>query len=209
MDQMHEEIKYDVRKDQLITFYKKNKKHISNAVFFVFLAIAGYFFYKSRQDEARLDASKSLYYAMHHSKPEAALKSLKHIAKKSGYSYADLTKFFAAQLFEQQGKYEEARQVLQTLIKDTAHQTFKDLARLKLVRLDIDNKQNLEEAATHLAPFNAETNPWHYQAQELHVALKIAEGKKSEAKKRAEDLINSDKAPADIKNRMIFIRPSL
>ncbi len=202
---LQEEISTEVRRDQLISFYKKNKKLISNISFVVLLAVAGYFFYKTRQDEARVDAAKSLYAAMHQSNSEEALKYLENIAKKTGYSYADLSKFYGAYLFEKTGSYENARHALLKLIDESSHKTFKNIARLRIIRLNIDAGKNFEEAEILLTSFQDPKSPWFFIAQELEASLKLAQGKNKEARKVLSTLAQNDEAPFDIKNRASFI----
>ena len=166
MDQLEEDIKSEVRKDQLLAFYKKNKKLLSNVAFFVCLAIAGYFFYQTRQSEARVDASKSLYTAMMQKDDTAALKSLESIAKKSGYAYADLAKLYGAHIFEKMDNYEDAAYALQMAIKETSEPELKAIARLRLARLNIDFGKNPEETSKILSDFKKES-PWYLLAKEF------------------------------------------
>ena len=206
----NDEISFDVRKDQAITFYKKNKKKISNIAFLIILAIAGYFFFKTRQNEARTDAARSLYSAMMNTNTQQALKNLETIAKKSGYTYSDLVKFYGAALYEKNGDLNDAKEVLQRVVDETSHPAFKAVAELRLAQLNIDLGSDLEKTESILKGYTENAaSPWQMQAMELLGALQLKKGSKEKATLSFNQIVRSDKAPADMAMRTKFILATL
>ncbi|PLX30191.1 MAG: hypothetical protein C0582_01405 [Alphaproteobacteria bacterium] len=206
----NDEISFDVRKDQLITFYKKNKKKISNITFLIVLAVAGYFFYKSRQNEARTDAARSLYSAMMNTNTTQALKNLETIAKKSGYTYADLVKFYGATLYQKNNDLSQAREILLKTIEKTSNSEFKTIAQLRLAQVNIDLDVDLDQTEQMLRVYSLDpSSAWHVIALELMAALHLKKGNIDKAKEALHTVIHNAKAPADIKHRAEFILAAL
>ncbi len=208
MASLEEQISLEVKKDKVVNFYKKNKKKISNYSFIVLVAAGGYFFWKSRQKEARIEASQSLHAALNysaHNQNENALKTLENIAKKTGYTYADLAKFFGAFLLEKQQKVEESIAVLEKIIEKAEQKQLKSLASLYLARLRIDSRRDLDKADSALKLFLHEQNPWFSVAAELYVALLVERKQFKEAISFIEKSLKNKALLADTKERLLLV----
>lgn len=121
-----------------------------------------------------------------------------------------MVKFYGAALYEKNGDLNDAKEVLQRVVDETSHPAFKAVAELRLAQLNIDLGSNLEQTESILKGYTENAaSPWQMQAMELLGALQLKKGSKEEATRSFNQIVRSDKAPADMVMRTKFILATL
>ena len=134
-------------------------------------------------------------------KLEESLALFNTISEKSGI-YSDLAKLQIANIYMQQGKKQEAQNILQELAngKSDTNQ-IREVATLKLAMYLLDTNAPSEEIKSLLYPLTDKENHNYNVAHEILAMLAIREGNLNEAKSEYEHIVVSANSSDEIKSR--------
>lgn len=178
-----QEVEEDLRREQYIRIWRAYGKYMIAAMVGVVLLVAGYQGWKSWEHNARsAEAARfsAAIVAVTEGRTDEALKMLGALSSESTTGYLVLSAMAEAELRRSNGDVEGAVQAYQRLIDGGAPVLYRDLARLKLAMLLLEQKEPAK-ASEQLGTLMLASNPWRVSAMELQALVALQQADKARA----------------------------
>lgn len=203
-DALINEVSEEVKNDQLKILWDKYGLFVIVFVALALTAAVSFETFRAWVNKKEQEISNSYAVAISmadQGNSENALKILNSLTEKGGI-YSDLAKLQIANIYLQQGKNNEAKEVLTDLAKNEAKTPqLKEIASIKLAMLLLDTDTPSEEIKLLLEPLVSNDNHNYNIAHEILAMLAIRDGNIIEAKKEYEHIVASANSSEEIKNR--------
>lgn len=197
-NELLEEVREDVRREELIAFWQKYWQWIVGTLAAVFLITVGYSLWTKHQENKRNELAfhyeKALNY-LNQDQTDQALAELNILVMKGDKSYLLLS------LLKQAGVKLQDDDVLKKIIDNkTIEESFRQLANLILIEREM-NASNYASAVQKLIPLVNSNAPWRASAQELLAVSLMQIGSQQQALQAFQALSEDQAAPYDIRLR--------
>jgi hypothetical protein len=184
MADIFREVDEDVRRDELLGYWRRYGKYaVAVAVVFV-LSVAGFTFLKQYNERQRQAASAAFEMASAQAQADKAgeaASAFQTLADTYGGGYAQLARLRAARAQVAAGDRDGALRAFDAIAADSSVEGFlRDLARLEAAALLVDAGDPAAVEA-HLAPLLAEGAPLRPLARELQALLALRQGDTAKA----------------------------
>lgn len=203
-DALINEVSEEVKNDQLKILWDKYGLFVIIFVALALTAAVSFETFRAWVNKKEQEISNSYAVAISmadQGNSENALKILNSLTEKGGI-YSDLAKLQIANIYLQQGKNNEAKEVLTDLAKNDAKTPqLKEIASIKLAMLLLDTDTPSEEIKLLLESLVSNDNHNYNIAHEILAMLAIRDGNIIEAKKEYEHIVASANSSEEIKNR--------
>lgn len=203
-DALLREVVEDVKSEQLQQIWNKYGLLIIIGVALVLTAAISFESLKNWQNKKNQELSNAYSVALslqNQGRLDESLEIYTTLADKASGIYADISKMQIANVYLEQGKKEDALNVLQALINDSGTlKQMKNIAALKLASYKLDSDAPAEEISTLLQPVLEDGNGSDI-ANELMAMLYIREKDLPQAKAAYEKISVSATASDNLKAR--------
>lgn len=211
MDDIFHDIEDDLRRDNLIKFFKSYGKYILASGAAIIIIACSFLYWQHYQEQARAQHADAYARALlATAQPDAtqALNDLEAVGK-SGSGYANLAEFRRAALLMQSVsgatlKPEQkaiAIKIYQDLAKNTKIDTkFRHLATVLLVLATLD-QEDPQKLLALLGTLSVGSNPWTPLVSELSALLNFKMGNFKQAEGLYKNLIEASQTPDSIRIR--------
>ena len=195
MDGFVEEIQEDLRKDQLLKFWKTYANHVIGVIIALVLGGAGYAYWEVRQDTL-LAKDAALYEdVLQEKSSDERTKKLEGLIKSRSKGYEILA------LFEKAESSSNIANAYREIAKNNhVEKSFRDLALLKAIMKDMGHSKAtllLEEIET----LTKKESPWREHAFEIEATLLVQTGNLQRAFEIYQSLAQNKLAATGIRNR--------
>ncbi len=201
-DELYNEIREDLKQQQLEAFWKENGAWIIGGIIASILFTAVMSWWRGYDFDRNVAATASLTTAIQAADP-AKLETLAETTRKN---HALLARFAEARVYAARKEHDKAAAVYQEIAgMSRADKTLRDLAKLYGIGERLDHA---EPAALHkdIATLTGKKNPWRFSALEMEALLFARENKITEADAALSVLIADPLTPADIRARAVTMR---
>ena len=198
-----QEVEEDLRREQYIRIWRAYGKYMIAAMIGVVLLVAGYQGWKSWEHSVRsAEAARfsAAIVAVTDGKTDEALKMLGALSSESTTGYLVLSAMAEAELRRSNGDVEGAVQAYQRLINGVAPALYRDLARLKLAMLLLEQKEPAK-ASEQLGTLMLASNPWRISAMELQALAALQQADKPRAAELYRQIAADAAAPQGVRAR--------
>lgn len=204
MADVFQEVEEDVRRDQLLKWWKRNGGYVLAAAVVVALVAAGFAYWRNLQEQRREAQGMQLQAAQvlqREGKPAEAARLLSDLAAEGAAGPRAVAGMQAASALIAAKDIPGAIAAYDRLAADTgAEQDWRDLAAIyaALHALDAEPPAALEK---RLATLTSEGNVWRHVAREVAAAAKLKAGDTSGARQAFQQLADDATAPAGVRAR--------
>lgn len=206
------EVDENLRRDQTEEWFKKNAPLIAGALLLFLAAVAGFLYWKDRQNKAAAADTETLVAAAEDSignRPKAADTKLAGIVDSSSEGVATQAKLLRAGNLITQGNRSAAIAIYDEVAKDSSiAQPFRDLATIRSVTAQFDALKP-EEVVRRLADLAKPESPWFGSAGEVTAMALLKQGKKDEAGRLFAAIASNKDVPVTIRSRAVQIAGTL
>ncbi|MBL9029170.1 MAG: tetratricopeptide repeat protein [Caedimonas sp.] len=210
MSDLIEEIKEDVRLDQLIKFFRKYANHIIGVALVGIIFSAGYAFWQhSKEKQQRVTASafdEALQLSLEGHSREA-MELLTTLEKNASGGYAILAVFRRAMLGSTSS--EDKIKLYRDIMENSGIEPkFRELATVLWGYEGIDS-EDVTQLQQKLEPVAQSRSPWMNSAQELLALLDIRKGEIKAAAQRLHNLSNDENVISGVRTRAFALLEQL
>lgn len=218
MSEFLEEVKEDLRHDQLVKLWQRYKSLIIGGIIGFFAVTAGIIYFQNTQDARNHRQAEALAEAValgQAGRLNDAIEILEKLGAESGKVYPMVARFrLASTLVTRHFSNPSSSQTVDTLSADldkaiailesieqsNADDAYKALATLARTYLVLP-KVGTPEALEALKPLQTQKNPWHELAREVEIMLKMRDGDTTSAHLLATELAGDMNAPMALRLR--------
>ena len=195
MDEFVTEIQEDLRREELLTFWKNYGKYIIAAVVALVIGVGGFLYWENSKNERQIADALLFEETLKITDPKERRAKLESLLTSPSAGYRALALFEEA---EQDASPSKAYRAL----AHNAHldPTFKELASLKAIIKDMGYvpAQELLNEVTQLVKV---AGPWREQAFEIQAMLLLETGRRKDARQIFENLSKSPASPEGVRAR--------
>jgi hypothetical protein len=199
-----QEVDEDVRREQMIKWWKRYGNYVVAAAVVVALVIGGLFYWQRQREERRQISGAQFHAAqslLRQGKPAEAAKAFEDVALDGDSGYRALAGLQRAAALTAAKDADGAVAAYDAVAKDTSiDQTWRDLAALLAV-LQVVDKEAYPAIERRLSALTAEANPWRHLARELLGAAKLKAGDLEGARQTLQQIADDATAPAGVRGR--------
>lgn len=209
MSDIFREVAEDLRRDQLMSFWKRYGTAVVTGAVLIVAGTGAYVGWKhwraSQMEERTLVLSRALDLARPAEgqtlDPKAAADALAKAATELGAGHAVLARLYEAGLRSRDGQYDQAVALYdQVAGSGEVDPVLRDLAQLLSVQLQVD-KGDITALRGRLEPLMASGNVWRASATELAAVLAIRAGDTAQAGTLFRSLADDAQTPQGIRAR--------
>ncbi len=199
-----QEVEEDVRRDELLKWWKRNGPYVAVLVVVIALIAAGFSYWRNLQEQKREAQGVQLQAAQvlqRDGRPADAAKILTDLAAEGGAGQRAVAALQAAAAFVAAKDVPGAIAAYDRLAADsTVEKEWRDLASVyaALHALDVEQPAAVEK---RLAPIAVEGNIWRHAAREVLAAAKLKAGDTAAARQAFQQLADDATAPAGARAR--------
>lgn len=202
MTDIFQEVEEDVRRERFEKLWKQYGDYIIAGVAAIAVAVAGFQLWTKYETRKRLEASQTFMRAQAAADQgdfQGATQNFGQLAKSGPSGYATVATFSQANNQLAAGKKSEALAIYKSLAaKDSSPIGSAARIRAAWIMVETDQKADLE---AWLAPLNAQTNAWHYMAQEVLAYADYRAGALDAAQREYQALGTEKDAPNGVRAR--------
>ena len=199
------EVTAEVKNDNLKEMWEKNGLYIVLFVVVALTAAVSFETFKAWKDKRSQTWSDTYAYALNlqnQGRYNESLEVLDKIQKTSGSIYTDVARLQTSNILFEQGKTDEAVQILQEIVNDKGvNKKMRDVSAVKLASYKLDTAPR-EEIDALLQPLIKENGSWTNIAKEMTAMAAIRDGNLDEAKELYNQILNTENLPEGLKLRV-------
>lgn len=199
------EVTAEVKNDNLKEMWEKNGLYIVLFVVVALTAAVSFETFKAWKDKRSQTWSDTYAYALNlqnQGRYGESLEVLDKIQKTGGSIYTDVAKLQTSNILFEQGKNDEAIQILQEIVNDkSVNKKMRDVSAVKLASYKLDTAPR-EEIDALLQPLIKENGSWTNIAKEMTAMAAIRDGNIDEAKDLYNQILNTENLPEGLKIRV-------
>lgn len=196
MNNLVDEIKEELKKDQLTEFWKNYGNYLIGGALAIFLGGAGYFYWDYSQSQRRQELTLLYETTLKETDPKLKADILNQLSNSDIIGYVILGSFEEAE--QSQNPAEAYRKIAQDKKIDVV---FRDLATLKAVSKEMSSQGDPHALLEEVSAISKKASPWRDLAFELEGSLSLLTGKVDQGLKIFESLEASETAPRGVRQR--------
>jgi hypothetical protein len=208
----YREVDEEVRRDQLRTWWERYGKAGIAAGILLLAALAGYFWWQYRIQEAAGKQGIELGSAFEDiaaRNKASALPKLDRLAKSESPGYRAGALLTKADLAVEEGNLPEATSIFRTVANDgKLDRSYRDLATMRMTALEFD-KLKPQQVIDRLQPYAVSGNPWFGSAGEMVAISYLKLNKPRDAARIFAAMAKDQKVPDSIRSRAVQMAGSL
>lgn len=195
MDEFVTEIQEDLRREQILTFWKNYAKYIIAGIVAFVLGVSGFLYWQSNKQERQMADALLFEQTLKITDLKERREKLAILSASPSAGYRALALFEAA---EQEASPAKAYRALAQ--NPRLEPSLKELASLKAIIKDMGYApaQTLLDEVTQLVKV---AGPWREQAFEIQAMLLLETGRRNDARQIFENLSKSPAAPEGVRAR--------
>jgi hypothetical protein len=197
-----QEVEEDVRRERFEKLWKQYGDYVIAAVAAVAVGVAGFQLWTKYETRKRLEASQTFMQAQaaaDQGNEQLATQTFGQLAKSGPSGYATIATFSQANNQLAAGKRTEALAIYKSLAeKDSS--PIGSAARIRAAWIMVETVQK-SELESWLSPLNAQSNAWHYLAQEILAYCDYRAGALDQAQREYKSLAGDRDAPNGVRAR--------
>lgn len=198
MSELIEDIKEDIKREDLLIIWQKYSRWIMGGVLTFVLGASGFLYWQHHKETATIQTSiayAKIMEALDPKSPEATVKALQELAEKSAAGYKILSGLTGA------GLSSDPAQDLKQMSKDPKiEKAFQEMAQILGALADLD-EANPRSVLDMLASFENSASPFRPLAREIMGYAMLRLGNSDTALNLFESLIHDQMAPQSIRGR--------
>jgi len=208
MADIFDEVSEELKKDQLIQFWKKYSKYLISISLVLIISLLSYFFYNQWKQKT-LENSSSQYFSaikkLENKEFESSIEEFSKGLNENHKGYKILSLFGLAEAHFKLGKIDEMSLNYETIYNNQdIDMYYRDLSRLLTVMKN--NTRPFEEQINILQPILNSPSKLQLLASELKILLLIKFNKIDDAKKSIDQLLSRSEISFEQKNRLDLIK---
>ena len=208
MADIFDEVSEELKKDQLIQFWKKYSKYLISISLVLIISLLSYFFYNQWKQKT-LENSSSQYFSaikkLENKEFESSIEEFSKGLNENHKGYKILSLFGLAEAHFKLGKIDEMSLNYETIYNNQdIGMYYRDLSRLLTVMKN--NTRPFEEQINILQPILNSPSKLQLLASELKILLLIKFNKIDDAKKSIDQLLSRSEISFEQKNRLDLIK---
>tara|TARA_A100000171_G_C2123110_1_gene141936 strand:- start:112 stop:732 length:621 start_codon:yes stop_codon:yes gene_type:complete len=195
LDNLVDEIKEDLKKEQLLKIWKEYGNYIIGVIIALVFSGIGYVYWDYSQEKLRLELAQAYESAVRETDPKIQKNAFDKLAGSALKGYSVIGVFEAAEISS------DPVAAYRQIARDTRHdQVFRDFALLKAILKELptgDPHSLLDE----ISALTKKATPWRESAFEIEATLYLMAGKVEQALDLFETLAKSKSAPRGVQQR--------
>jgi len=208
MADIFDEVSEELKKDQLIQFWKKYSKYLISISLVLIISLLSYFFYNQWKQKTLENSSSQYFSAIKKLENKEFQSSIEEFSKglnENHKGYKILSLFGLAEANFKLGKIDEMSLNYETIYNNQdIDMYYRDLSRLLTVMKN--NTRPFEEQINILQPILNSPSKLQLLASELKILLLIKFNKIDDAKKSIDQLLSRSEISFEQKNRLDLIK---
>ena len=208
MADIFDEVSEELKKDQLIQFWKKYSKYLISISLVLIISLLSYFFYNQWKQKTLENSSSQYFSAIKKLENKEFQSSIEEFSKglnENHKGYKILSLFGLAEAHFKLGKIDEMSLNYETIYNNQdIDMYYRDLSRLLTVMKN--NTRPFEEQINILQPILNSPSKLQLLASELKILLLIKFNKIDDAKKSIDQLLSRSEISFEQKNRLDLIK---
>ena len=208
MADIFDEVSEELKKDQLIQFWKKYSKYLISISLVLIISLLSYFFYNQWKQKTLENSSSQYFSAIKKLENKEFQSSIEEFSKglnENHKGYKILSLFGLAEANFKLGKIDEMSLNYETIYNNQdIGMYYRDLSRLLTVMKN--NTRPFEEQINILQPILNSPSKLELLASELKILLMIKFNKIDDAKKSIDKLLSRSEISSEQKNRLDLIK---
>lgn len=200
MDNFVEEIQEDLKKDQLLKFWKDYGNYVIGALIALILGGAGYAYWDYAETQKRRELTQVYERALAETDPHLQAQAFSKLSASSNKGYAIIG------AFEEAERAKNPAQAYRKISKEGRFdKVFRELAMLKAVSKEMKEGANPTVLLEDVIAITKTASPWREVAYEIEANLNLSAGKVDQALQIFETLAAMETAPQGVRQRAHII----
>lgn len=204
MSDIFREVDEEVRKDKFQALWSRYGVYVYIVIGALVLGTAFNVWWRDYREGRRLDDSARYQAAvtlLSEQQATRAINDLAALALDSSTGYAVIARLRAAAARAEEGDLGGAVMAYDSLVQDgDVDDVYRDLARL-LAAMHLADGGATDELRDRLAPLLRDDSPWRFSAREIDAVLALRDGRRGEARKILQVLVDDAETPSGVRGR--------
>jgi hypothetical protein len=206
------EVDEEVRKDKFQALWSQYGVYVYIVIGGLVLGTAFNVWWRDYRESQRLEDSARYQAAitlLSQQQSTRAINDLAALAADSGTGYGVIAKLREAAAKAEEGDLGGAVRAYDSLVQDgDVDDVYRDLARL-LAAMHLADGGATDEVRDRLAPLLRDDSPWRFSARETNAVLALRDGRRGEARKILQTLVDAAETPSGVRERASVLLAAL